>query len=159
MLSNMIQSLEPHLAVPTAQLLKAAILESPFYSDWAKTEEMAGLTAEKLLAMPAQDVLLAVEDNSVLGVLVSSTEEAGLLWLSWCVVSPAARGRGIAGALIEAFHATASARGVHKTWCDSRVGNTASARMLEKAGYIVVTTLKKHWYGLDFLIWERLLGS
>jgi RimJ/RimL family protein N-acetyltransferase len=155
----MIQFLEPHFASSTAELLKSAILESPFYSEWAKTEEMAGLTAEKLLAMPADDVLLAVENNVVLGVLVSSTKEAGLLWLSWCVVSPVARGRGLAGALIEAFHASAAARAAHKTWCDSRVGNNASARMLEKAGYQVVASLKKHWYGLDYLIWERLLDS
>lgn len=155
----MIQNLAPHFAVPTAELLKAAILESPFYSDWAKSEEMAGLTADKLLTIPKENVLIFLENDVVLGVLVSSSEEAGLLWLSWCVVSPAARGRGIAGALIEAFHASAKARGVHKTWCDSRVGNTASARMLEKAGYVVVATLKKHWYGLDYLIWERLVNS
>ncbi len=155
----MIQNLEPHLAVPTAELLKAAILESPFYSDWAKSEEMAGLSADKLLTIPKEDVLIFLENDVVLGVLVSSHQEAGLLWLSWCVVSPSARGRGIAGMLIEAFHDSAKARGLHKTWCDSRVGNLASARMLEKAGYQVVATLKKHWYGLDFLIWERLVDS
>ncbi len=155
----MIQNLAPHLAVPTAELLKVAILESPFYSDWAKSEEMAGLSANKLLTMAKEDVLIFLENDVVLGVLVSSSEEAGLLWLSWCVVSPTARGRGIAGALIEEFHNSAKARGVHKTWCDSRVGNLASARMLEKAGYVVVTTLKKHWYGLDYLIWERLVDS
>jgi hypothetical protein len=88
----MIQNLEPHFAQTTAELLKTTILESPYYSDLAKTEEIAGLTTEKLLVMPCQNVQIAVEDNTVLGVLVSSTEEAGLLWLSWCVVSPAARG-------------------------------------------------------------------
>jgi RimJ/RimL family protein N-acetyltransferase len=153
----MIQSLEPHFAISTAELLKNAILASPFYSPPAKSEEITGLTAQKLLAMSPHDVLIAVENNVVLGVLVSSTEEAGLLWLSWCVVSPDARGRGVAGALIEAFHSGAASRGVHKTWCDSRTGNTASARMLEKAGYKVVATLNQHWYGLDYLIWERLL--
>ena len=153
----MIQLLEPHFANATAELIQTAILESPFYSDWAKTEEIAGLMSEKLLSMP-NDVLIAVENNLVLGVLVSSNNEAGLLWLSWCAVSPAARGHGIAGSLIEAFHAHAKAQGVHKTWCDSRIGNAASARMLEKAGYVVVATLKKHWYGLDYLIWERILA-
>ncbi len=155
----MIQFLEPKFAIATARLLEQAILESPFYSDWAKSEEIAGLTAEKLLAMPPQNIFLAVEASTVLGVLVSSSEEAGLLWLSWVVVSPAARGHGIAGMLIDAFHTSAAARGVHKTWCDSRVGNAASARMLEKAGYTVITTFKKHWYGLDYLIWERLVDS
>ncbi len=154
-----LQHLEPEFAIATAQLLEQTILESPHYSDWAKSEEIAGLTAAKLLAMPKHDLHIAIEENTVLGVLVSSPKEAGLLWLSWCVVSPAARGRGVAGALITAFHASAKARGVHKTWCDSRVGNAASARMLEKAGYRVVTTLEQHWYGLDFLIWERLLVS
>jgi ribosomal protein S18 acetylase RimI-like enzyme len=155
----MIVFLEPEFAAATALLLEQTILESPFYSPLAKSEEIAGLTASKLLAMPSEDVLLAVENNVVLGVLVSSTQEAGLLWLSWCVVSPAARGRGVAGALITAFHASAKARGVHKTWCDSRVDNAASARMLEKAGYRLVTTLEQHWYGLDYLIWERLVVS
>jgi ribosomal protein S18 acetylase RimI-like enzyme len=155
----MIQFLEPEFAKATAQLLETTILESPHYSPLAKTEEIAGLTAVKLLAMPKQDVHIAVEENTVLGVLVSSGKEAGLLWLSWIVVSPAARGRGVAGALITSFHASAAARGVHKTWCDSRVGNASSARMLEKAGYKVVATLEKHWYGLDYLIWERLVVS
>jgi RimJ/RimL family protein N-acetyltransferase len=153
----MIQNLEAQFASSTAELLKSAILESPYYSDWAKTEEIAGLTAEKLLGMPAEDVQIAVENGTVLGVLVSSNNEAGLLWLSWCVVSPTARGQGIAGALIEAFHTSAAARGVHKTWCDSRIGNTASQRMLEKAGYSIVVTLEQHWYGLDYFIWQRMM--
>ncbi len=149
-----IQSLEPVFLEATAKLLKEAILESPHYSPLAKTEEIAALTGEKLVM---QNVFIAVEDKTLLGVLVSSTAEAGLLWLSWVVVSPQARGRGIAKDLITAFHASAAAQGVHKTWCDSRLANTASARMLEKSGYRVVATLYKHWYGLDYLIWERLI--
>ncbi len=155
----MIQTLTPAFADATAALLEAAILESPHYSDWAKSEEMAGLSAEKLQAMPAEDVLIFLEGNEVLGVLVMTGFEAGLLWLSWIVVSPKARERGMAGQLLEVFHQNATARGVHKTWCDSRIGNTASQHMLEKAGYQVVARLEKHWYGLDYWIWERLLVS
>ena len=148
-----IQSLEPVFLEAAAELLKEAILESPHYSPLAKTEEIAALSCQKLLM---QDVFIATQDQRLLGVLVSSQAEAGLLWLSWVAVAPEARGRGIAKDLITAFHASAAAKGVHKTWCDSRIGNTASARMLEKSGYRVAATLYQHWYGLDYLIWERL---
>ena len=152
-----IQPIEPKYSQAVSQLLQSTILASPHYNTSAKSEESAAFTTAKLEDMPSHHLHLATENNILLGVLVSSTEEASLLWLNWIVVSPEAQRRGVAGALIAAFHRDAAARGLHKTWCDSRVGNTASARMLEKAGYNQVATLTKHWYGLDYFIWERFL--
>jgi RimJ/RimL family protein N-acetyltransferase len=152
-----ISSLEPHHTPAALALLRQIILESPHYSQAAKDSEIAALTAQ-LEAQP-HTALVALEHGAVRGVLVWSGFEAGLLWLSWIVCAPEARGRGLGLELVQAFHEFAKQQGVHKTWCDSRIGNLASQKLLEKAGYKQAARLEKHWYGLDYFIWERYASS
>jgi RimJ/RimL family protein N-acetyltransferase len=151
-----ISVLEPHHTQAALALLRQIILESPYYSPEAKQSEIADLIRQ-LEAQP-QTALVALEHGVVCGVLVWSGFEAGLLWLSWIVCAPEARGRGLGLGLVQAFHEFAQQQGVHKTWCDSRIGNLASQKLLEKAGYRQVAKLEQHWYGLDYWIWERWVG-
>lgn len=152
-----VQTLTPAQTQAALELLVSTIEQSPYYTDAAKQTEIAELKTQ--LQTHPQTAFVALEQGRVLGVLVWSGLEAGLLWLSWIVVAPEARGRGVARALLEAFHDFAKASGVHKTWCDSRIGNTPSQALLGKSGYKVITTLSQHWYGLDYFLWERLVDS
>ncbi|MFN3266794.1 MAG: GNAT family N-acetyltransferase [Deinococcales bacterium] len=149
--------LEPNQTPAALELLISTIVQSQYYTQAAKHTEIAELTAQ-LEAQP-HTALVALESDQVLGLVVWSGLEAGLLWLSWIVTAPEARGRGVALALLDGFHHFAKVNGVHKTWCDSRIGNIPSQALLEKAGYKVITTLTQHWYGLDYFLWERLVDS
>ena len=143
-----------------AALLETAISTSPHYNLVAKLEEIAAHTVEKLAAKLEADPWSAIglfEGEQLAGVVVSSVD-AGLLWLGWIVVGDAWRGRGLSHVLMRAFEEGATQRGVHKIWCDSRVGNEASKHLLEQHGYAVVATLFSHWYGLDYHLWEKFLS-
>jgi ribosomal protein S18 acetylase RimI-like enzyme len=142
-----------------AQVLETAILASPLYNDWSKRGEIASLSADALAAKLQSgdaEITAAFEGETMIGVVVFSFE-AGLAWLDWVAVSAAHRGRGVAHALMRDLERSAVARGAHKIWCDSRVENMASQKLLESHGYSVAVTLKRHWYGLDFFIWEKFL--
>lgn len=140
-----------------AALLETAISTSPHYNAVAKLEEIAAHTPAKLQAQLEVDALSAIglfEGDQLAGMVVSSVD-AGLLWLGWIVVGEAWRGRGLSHVLMRAFEAGVAQRGAHKIWCDSRIGNTASKHLLEQYGYVVAVTLERHWYGLDYYLWEK----
>jgi ribosomal protein S18 acetylase RimI-like enzyme len=153
------RSLEAADLPAAAQVLEAAILASPLYNEWSKRGEIASLGATALtMKLESGDfaVTAAFEGDTMIGVIVFSFE-AGLAWLDWIAVAADHRGRGVAHVLMRAFEGSAVERGAHKIWCDSRVENTASQKLLESHGYSVAMTLKRHWYGLDFFIWEKFL--
>ena len=140
-----------------AVLLETAISSSPHYNAVAKLEEIAGLTPANLranLELDASSAIGVFVDQNLAGVVVSSVD-AGLLWLGWIVVGDIWRGRGLSHELMRSLEGSATQRGVHKIWCDSRVGNTASQHLLEQHGYVIVVTLERHWYGLDYYLWEK----
>ena len=141
-------------------LLETAISSSPHYNAVAKLEEIAAHSAEKLAVNLETDPWSAIglfEGDQLAGVVVSNVD-AGLLWLGWIVVADAWRGRGLSHGLMRSFEASATQRGVHKIWCDSRIGNDASKHLLEQHGYAVVARLERHWYGLDYYLWEKFLS-
>ena len=151
------RALEPSDSQAAAALLETAILSSPHYNTVAKLEEIAAHTPAKLQANLEADALSAIglfESDTLAGVVISSVD-AGLLWLGWIVVGDIWRGRGLSHELMRSLEGSATQRGVHKIWCDSRVGNTASQHLLEQHGYVIVVTLERHWYGLDYYLWEK----
>jgi ribosomal protein S18 acetylase RimI-like enzyme len=155
------RTLEPHELEAASAIIQTAIQDSPYYNDWSKREEIALHSPTKLRTMLEADpegVIGAFADDELAGVITSDVD-AGLTWLSWIAVAAQSRGRGVAHALMRALETRARARGAHKIWCDSRVENIPSARMLEANGYRVAVTLQKHWYGLDFYLWEKALET
>jgi ribosomal protein S18 acetylase RimI-like enzyme len=142
-----------------ARLLETAIESMTIYNAWAKREEVAlhqPVIFEQNLIQDPQSLIGAFENESLIGVITSSLE-AGLIWLGWIAVNFEHRGRGVARALINALEDSARERGAHKIWCDSRIENEVSNAMLTASRYRCVATLNHHWYGLDYFIWEKPL--
>ncbi len=153
--------LEPADLLRAARLLEATILASNHYNRWAKTEEIAAHSLEALRAKLEVDPksLIGTFVNGELAGVVVSQLDAGLIWLGWIVVGETYRGQGLGHELMRALEASARGRGAHKVWCDSRVENTASQHLLEAHGYQIMARLERHWYGLDYFLWEKLLGE
>lgn len=119
--------------------------------------ELAKYTAACLRRMIKRDahaVVVAVEDERIVGFCVSRPDD-GLLLLEWYGVHPERRGLGIGRLLLEHLLGTAGRRGCHKLWCDSNTNNRASHRLLSSLGFEPFATVKNHWYGEDFILWER----
>jgi ribosomal protein S18 acetylase RimI-like enzyme len=146
-------------APEVALVIKSVIEPLDYYNDRARGEELSKYRADELARMCADDpdaVLVALSEQHIAGFLISHYDD-GLLWLSWFGVAEHCRQRGVGAALLAAFEETAPRRRAHKVWCDTRVPNEASARLLERAGFVRICELKNHWYGQDFFIWEKPL--
>lgn len=153
------QSIRPiadHEYDALAALMRDTIEPLSFYNDRARRAELARYTADGLRALVADDpqsVLVAREGAALVGFCVSRFDD-GTIWLSWFGTAERARGRGIGAALLAALAETLPSRQAQKIWCDSRVENTRSQSVLERAGFRRIATLTNHWYGQDYYLWE-----
>lgn len=139
-----------------AALMRDTIEPLTFYNERARRAELARYTADGLRALVAgdpQSVLVARDGADLVGFCVSRFDD-GTIWLSWFGTAARARGRGIGAALLAALAETLPSRHAHKIWCDSRVENTPSQTVLERAGFRRIATLTNHWYGQDYYLWE-----
>lgn len=130
-----------------------------YYNEFARASEIAKYSAGDLLDSIREDsdsILVAVRASEILGFCINKYDD-GLLWLSWIAVLPGYRGRGIAEKLLGRMEESAKARGIHKIWCDSRTVNESAKALLSKIGYRQLCTVENHWYGQDFILWEKPL--
>lgn len=145
-------------AVAVSELFAFVVNGLPYYNDAAKRSEIAKYGPEELRASIAEDpdsVLIAKSDAEFLGFCISRSDDS-LIWLSWFGVHPNYRNQGIASELLSAFEGSVAAGRSHKIWCDCRTENLASKIILSSRGYIPLCTVRNHWYGQDFILWEKL---
>ena len=151
----------PSLSPKLARLYRSAIASSPYYSRRAKRTELKRFSLRHVRdGLKHRDnlFLAAVEKNSVIGA-VNGTFEAGLFWIDWIVVGSSHRGQGVATALLQSLESRLQRRRIHKVWCDSRTTNMESKALLAKHGYSRIATIRNHWYGQDFILWQKLLSG
>jgi ribosomal protein S18 acetylase RimI-like enzyme len=139
-----------------AALMRDTIQPLACYNERARRAELARYTADGLRSLVAEDpqaVLVARDGSALIGFCVSRFDD-GTIWLSWFGTAARARGRGVGSSLLAALAKTLPSRHAHKIWCDSRVDNTESRSVLERAGFRRIATLSNHWYGQDYFLWE-----
>lgn len=147
------------LCAAAGDLIARVISSVEYYSPNARAAEIAKYTADRLAAMIRRDtesVLTATLGTDLVGFCITTYDD-GLIWLAWFGVDRAARARGIGAALLDAAIVSVKERGCHKIWCDTRTTNTQSKSVLTRAGFHEICTLRNHWYGHDFILWERLV--
>ncbi|MBI3813383.1 MAG: GNAT family N-acetyltransferase [Nitrospinae bacterium] len=144
-----------------SHLVEVVITKLAYYNTREQQEELAKYSREALCALIECDpdaVLVAAAEGDIVGFCISRYDD-GVLWLSWFGVREDHRGAGIGRELLSALESSCPRRKCHKIWCDTRVPNDRSARVLANAGYHKVCTLLNHWYGQDFHIWEKVLAT
>jgi ribosomal protein S18 acetylase RimI-like enzyme len=130
----------------------------PYYNATAKAHEIERYSSSALLAKINNDplsVILAREQDALAGFCISRFDDY-TIWLEWFGVTEAYRGRAVTRLLLEALEDSLPARGCHKIWCDCLTSNTAAIHVLSTAGYSQIVTLRNHWYGQDFILWEKI---
>jgi ribosomal protein S18 acetylase RimI-like enzyme len=132
----------------------------PYYNETAKRSEIAKYTPQLLQEHVKKDpdsVLVAHLDEKLVGFCFSNIDD-GLVWLAWFGVHPSYRKHGVGRALLERLDQTVRSRGSHKIWCDCRPENEASKIVLARHGYAALCTVRNHWYGQDFILWEKAVA-
>jgi RimJ/RimL family protein N-acetyltransferase len=152
--------LSPRWSRATSNVIRQLISGLAYYNSRAREEELAKHTATKLLMMSSDDrdsVLLARHNKQIIGFCLSRYDD-GVIWLSWFGVVAEWRNRGVGALLLKALEKTVAPRNCHKIWCDTRVSNHISQRVLRQAGYKKIAKLRRHWYGQDFYLWQKFIN-
>jgi ribosomal protein S18 acetylase RimI-like enzyme len=132
----------------------------PYYNAIAKNSEISKYQPGSLAAAIKGDpdfAQIARVDGELAGFCFSQKDD-GLIWLSWFGVSPKYRRQGIGRALLAALERRARSCRSHKIWCDSRTDNAPSCNLLNRSGFRPICKVTNHWYGQDFILWERYIG-
>jgi ribosomal protein S18 acetylase RimI-like enzyme len=144
------------LSVMFRQIVKSL----SYYNEIAKRSEIAKYSPELLRASASEipnSVLVARHGRKLVGFCFNKDDD-GLVWLAWFGVHPSYRRQGIGIALLHKLEEVARNRGSHKIWCDCRTENEASKTALSNYGYAEICTVRNHWYGQDFILWEKLVA-
>ena len=140
-------------------MFRQIVSELPYYNEVAKSAEIAKYTPELLRASVSAkpESVLVARDGSKLAGFCFSEDDDGIIWLAWFGVHPSYRRHGIGQALLQQLEEVARQQSSHKIWCDCRTENEVSKAVLSHHGYTELCTVRNHWYGQDFILWEKLV--
>lgn len=142
-----------------ATLFQEVVAGIPYYNRLSKRSESEKWSLEVLRAKlrgDAYSILVAHDENEILGFAFTRFDDY-LIWIEWFGVDPASRRSGVGSALVQEVVRTAPERKAHKVWCDTRSNNTPAKSTFRKNGFRELVLLKNHWYGEDYILWERPL--
>ncbi|MFI5379765.1 MAG: GNAT family N-acetyltransferase [Tepidisphaerales bacterium] len=151
--------MRPAESTATSRVIRRVILGCYASHPKAKLGESAKYTPARLRQRVKRDrdaVFVALCDRRIVGFCVNFKDD-GVLMLEWYGVDPARRRHGLGQRLLQHLINGARRRGCHKVWCDTNADNRASAKVLSRAGFEPVCTLENHWYGQDFILWQKLI--
>ncbi len=104
-----------------------------------------------------RDVYFAVEIERSLIAVIGCEERHGTLHLVHLVTHSDHRRSGYARALMEKAEAYAREIGVNKLWFDTSPGLDAARVLYKSLGYKKCGQLKRHYWGTDIVLYEKLL--
>ena len=142
-----------------SKFIQTVIKKSPYYSKWAKKEELkrfSPASLKKEFKNKDNLYMTTLKKGEMVGV-VNGYYDAGMFWVDWLVVDPDCRRKGIGRELMERLEKKLKQKDVHKIWCDSRTSNLESKSLLVNLGCNRITTIKNHWYKQDFILWQKLI--
>lgn len=144
-----------------SEVITAVIGAIPYYNDIAKRDEIKKFTAGELkqkIKGDALSVIVARVNHRPVGFCLSRFDDY-TVWLEWFGVVQEHRGKSIADLLLNGLAETVAPRRCHKIWCDCRTANNAAIHILTAHGYKQLATVSNHWYGQDFILWERIFDG
>ena len=154
-----VDRMQPDEAESLSLLFTQVVKALPYYNETAKRSELEKYSAISLCDSISNDpdsVLVARATREIVGFCLSRHDD-GLIWLAWFGVHPLYRRRGVGSALLQKLEDIVRNGRSHKIWCDCRTENEISKRVLTDHGYTQLCTVLNHWYGQDFILWEKLV--
>lgn len=148
-----------------AAIKDAASLAELYDLVWSQEAEILGekLTAERrsdevtVRSWIDQDTYFVVEADGQIAAAMGCEQRHGTLHLVHLVTHPTFRRQGYGEALMRRAESFAREIGASKTWFDSTPGLEAARRLYEKLGYQICGRLKRHYWGTDIELYEKLL--
>ena len=103
--------------------------------------------------------VLALVGAEPVGCLWASFDSAdrAVMTFEWILVDRHYRKQGIAKRMQNFAERLAVSQGVRKIWGDSRASNYQAIVLEANFGARTIGKLKKHWFGQDYILWEKRL--
>lgn len=112
----------------------------------------------KKLANPDVVYFVAVVDGKIVGVAMCGVwGDSGLASLKWICVHPSYQRRGIGSLLMERIIDFCKRRGCHKITLYTMPVLRPAINFYLKFGFVPETLLRKHWWGVDFVVMSKML--
>jgi GNAT superfamily N-acetyltransferase len=100
---------------------------------------------------------VSVEKTEVIGLAMGKVTEGGLLDLSWICVDPLGQGKGIGKKLMDKVLDYAKSKNCHKIFAYTFPALAPTVSFYLRCGFVPEAYLRKHWYGLDFVMLSKWL--
>jgi GNAT superfamily N-acetyltransferase len=103
--------------------------------------------------------VLAFKRSEPVGCLWTSFDSAdrSIMTFEWILVNRRYKKQGIAKLMHNFAERLAVSQGVRKIWGDSRASNYQAIALGAKLDVRRIGKLKKHWFGQDYILWEKQL--
>jgi len=146
----------------TSALIKKIIRENPYYNNSAKKEFITWYTPNQLSRhLEKKDMIFVVAKlkDKIVGFGSVWKSFGGVGYSDWTMVDKQCRRHGIGIAIWNYKINLAKQFGIHKVMADSLVINEEGIAFAKAHGLRRVAELKKHWYGQDYYLWEKVIGK
>lgn len=109
---------------------------------------------------PNMFALVAVVDSKICGIVTGTVHgEAGLARFNWIAVDPDHQHEGIGLRLLVAAEERLAKRGCHKICLYTVPALIPAMRLYMKFGLLPEAYIRKHWWGVDFLMMSKWIGT
>jgi len=112
---------------------------------------------KRVIASPNWIALVAVEGDSVVGLVHGSVDWSRLSSLGFLGVDESYRRRGIARGLVERFVEESRARSAAKVSLETSPELKAAVKLYSEMGFVPEGFLKGHRMGLDIIVYSKFL--
>lgn len=136
----------------------AEVLISSVYPSNVKKSQLERYTQSKVLSLLKNDWLcfIALDEGNIVGFRFG-TLNYGVFSEEWMGVVSSMHGKGIQFFLLNASIIELKKLGCHKLEGFTLVSNEEAIQHLIRNGFSQEGVLKKHWYGLDYILWSKII--
>jgi len=100
---------------------------------------------------------VAYEKHGILGLTIGRFQEGGLSDLAWICTDPLVQKKGVGKKLLSDVMEYSRKKGCHKIFAYTFPFLIPAITFYLKSGFVLEAYLKKHWYGMDFVIMSKWL--
>ena len=145
------------------KIVKKIILNSPYYSDYAKKGMIKEFKPKKIKESIKEknNLFISVKSKGkIIGFqkgFFEGSVESGVYWLEWIGIDEGFLRMKVASEILNFLIKFLKKKKAHKIVCAIKPDNKASLSLFKKRGFSKQTYLKKHWFKEDFYMVYRFL--
>ncbi|MEM3201996.1 MAG: GNAT family N-acetyltransferase [Candidatus Micrarchaeaceae archaeon] len=141
--------------------IRAEILHASHYNVQSRRVYASEITEARLrdVVLNRGVLIAAFEGGAPVACMWATfdSEDKSIMWIDWMLVERLHRHKGIGRSMLRFFERCARSMKVRKVWCDSRASNYQAIGLYRSERFRMVGILKRHWFGQDYLLWEKAL--